>query len=187
MRRAPVIAVLGSAGDIDASLEQDASALGAAIVAAGWRLITGGLSGVMAAASRGARNSTARRDGSVIGVVPSYDRDSANEHCDVVIATGAQLGRNITVVASADVVIALAGGAGTLSEIALAWQLDKPVVAIDRHGGWAATLGGEHLDHRGAEAVNRVSSVEDAIAETARLLSTPRPDPGAIGSGWRTR
>ena len=69
--------------------------------------------------------------GHTIGILPSYDRASANPHIEFAIATGMGEARNAIVVASADALIALAGEAGTLSEIGLALKLGRPVVALE--------------------------------------------------------
>jgi hypothetical protein len=182
-----VIAVIGSAGEIAADLEDDARALGAAIVNRGFRLVSGGLDGVMAAASRGAREARGWADGRIIGVLPSYDRRTANPWCDVVIPTGAQLMRNTIVVAMADAVIAVAGGAGTLSEIALAWQLGRPIVALDAHQGWSARLADRALDERHTGHVIRAAGPVEAVDRAAALIGEGSPEAGDIGSGWRSR
>ena len=100
----------------------------------------------------------------MIGILPSYDAATANEAIDIAIPTGMAITRNVLVVASGDVVVALAGGAGTLSELALAWQLGKPIVALDCGGGWAAELGGQALDERREGVIVRAPSVAEAIA-----------------------
>lgn len=183
--RRAVIAVIGNAGEIDPELRRDAYRVGAAIIDRGFWLVTGGRDGVMAAASQGAREAEGWVDGRVIGVLPSYDRTDANPWCDVVIPTGAQLMRNTIVVATADAVIAIAGGAGTLSELALAWQLDRPIVALDAHGGWAAELADRALDHRHTDPIIRAHSPDDAVERAATLVAERTSEAGDIGSGWR--
>lgn len=91
---------------------------------AGHDVVTGGLGGVMAAASRGAHDAGAR----VVGVLPGDNPRAANEWVDEVIATGLGQARNVKVVELADAVIGVGGSWGTLSEIALARRLGKPVV-----------------------------------------------------------
>ena len=183
--RRPVIAVVGSAGDLAPELVGACEDLGRALVDERWRLVTGGLSGVMEGVSRGAHSSAAWEDGDVVGVLPSYDTDTANPWVDIAIPTGAQLARNVVVVAMADVVVAVAGGAGTLSEIALAWQLAKPVVALTGFGGWAEELGGRALDGRHARDIARGASVVGVIELVKAALDESRPRPGDIDSGWR--
>lgn len=80
----------------------------------------------MEAASRGAKAA----GGLVVGIVMDYEKATANPHCDVVVATGLGHARNVLVVASADAVVAVGGGTGTLSEIALALKLGRPVAGF---------------------------------------------------------
>ena len=141
----------------------------------------------MTAVSRGARQAPERREGDVIGVLPGYDRSAANAYVDIVIPTGMQLGRNLLVVAMADVVVALAGGAGTLCEMAAAWQLGKPIVALRPLGGWAEELAGRRLDERFAQPIAIAESVDEALAIAGALCQRGGSEPGDIGSGWRQR
>lgn len=142
---------------------RSAEALGRALVDAGFRIINGGLGGVMEAASRGARSSAAWREGDVVGVIPGYDKSAVSEHVDVCVATGMGWARNVIIVASADVVIAVGGGSGTLSEIAFAWQLGKPVVALDTGDGWSHELAGRALDDRRNDVILRAELPIDAV------------------------
>lgn len=185
--RRPMMAIIGDGGVIKEPLHAAAHALGRMAIDACFRITTGGLGGVMAAASEGARSSPAWRDGDIIGILPGYDRTAANPFVDVPIATGMQYGRNVIVVATSDVVVALGGKSGTLSEIALAWQLGKPIIAIDSNGGWAARMAGQVIDDRNASVVHTASSPEAAVLMALELLAGVRPEPGAIGSGWRKK
>jgi uncharacterized protein (TIGR00725 family) len=94
-------------------------------------VVCGGLSGVMEAVSRGVR----RRGGVVIGILPGYDRSAGNRHLSVAIPTGLGHGRNLLVAAAGDVLVALPGASGTLSEIAFALRLGRPVVGLSAWGG----------------------------------------------------
>lgn len=93
---------------------------------AGAIVVCGGLTGVMEAAARGA----ASAGGETIGIVPSSDVETANEHCTHVVATGIGHARNLAVVSSAAATIAIGGQWGTLSEIGLARALGRPVVTL---------------------------------------------------------
>src|SRR5207302_7302068 len=122
-------AVLGGWGvEVGGGRDRFAEAVGRLIVDRGWRVQTGGLGGVMESACRGARASTRWAPGSTIGILPGWDINDANPHVDVAIPTGLDHGRNLLVV-QADAVIAVGGGAGTLSEIALAWMFFRLIVA----------------------------------------------------------
>ncbi len=120
------IAVIG-AGAGDEELLAAAEEVGRRIAEAGAVLVTGGLSGVMEAASKGASEA----GGTAIGVIPTSDPADANEHVTHAVATGVGQARNLAVVGSGDAVIAVGGEWGTLSEIALARKLGKPVVALE--------------------------------------------------------
>ncbi len=93
--------------------------------------------------------------GLTIGIIPSYDKKDANEFVDIVLPTGLGLARNVLVVKAADVVIALPGEAGTLSEIAYCLQFGIPVISL---GSW---------DIKG---VIKVRSVDEAVAKVKELL-----------------
>lgn len=89
-------------------------------------LICGGLTGVMEHAARGARSA----GGLTIGLLPGEDPTEANEYIDVAIASGLGHARNAILARTADGVVALGGGLGTLSEIALALRNGRPTVGI---------------------------------------------------------
>ncbi|HEY8339948.1 MAG TPA: TIGR00725 family protein [Egibacteraceae bacterium] len=121
----PMIAVIG-ASRADAALEAAAEAVGAGVARGGAVLVCGGLGGVMAAACRGAKDA----GGTTVGLLPGEDRRAGNPWLDVAIPTGLGEGRNLLVVRSADALIAVGGGWGTLSEIALACRTGRPVVGL---------------------------------------------------------
>ena len=170
-RRRPILAVIGDGGTLSDKIEEQARALGRLAVDAGFRVVSGGRDGVMHAASRGARDSEQYREGDVIAIIPGYDADEASPAADIVIPTGLGHARNVLVVATADVVIAVAGKAGTLSEIALAWKLGKPVIALATTGGWAHRLAGEAIDDRPHGVVLDARSPAEAIASAQKTLA----------------
>src|SRR5258707_10963525 len=115
-RAGPCIAVIGPGCDAADDELAQAEEAGAAIAEAGAGLVCGGLGGVMEAACRGARS----RGGLTVGLLPGTDRDAANGWVVVALPTGLGEARNALVVRAADAVVAIGGGWGTLSEIALA-------------------------------------------------------------------
>ena len=121
----PVISVIGGAAAAE-DLLRDAEAVGRGIAEAGAVLVCGGLSGVMEAASKGA----AEAGGTVLGILPTLSPADANPYVTHAVATGTGHARNLAVVASGQAVIAVGGEWGTLSEIAFARRLERPVVAI---------------------------------------------------------
>jgi len=167
--RRPQIAVIGP-GDATDDLARDAERLGQLLVDAGYRVVCGGLGGAMAAVARGAHASARATGSDVVGLLPTLDAETANPWIDVVVPTGLSQGRNLLVVASADVVIALGGASGTLSELALAWQLGKPIVALTTHAGWAAEFAGRPVDGRRPDVVHGADSPESAVSVVTSLL-----------------
>jgi uncharacterized protein (TIGR00725 family) len=121
----PVIAVCG-AGVCDAQLATQAEEVGRRIAQAGALLVCGGLGGVMEAACRGA----IAAGGMTLGVLPGTDRRAANPAVRVAVATGMGQGRNLLIVQTADVVIAIGGEYGTLSEIGLARKAGRRVIGL---------------------------------------------------------
>ncbi|WP_437568675.1 TIGR00725 family protein [Sorangium sp. So ce542] len=176
--RRPVMAVIGNGLSLDAATEAVCIELGRRAVEAGFRLVTGGLGGVMAAVSRGGREATTWRDGDIVGLLPGYEASAANPYVDIVIPTGMQIGRNILVVAAADVVVVVGGGAGTLSEIAVAWQLGKPMLALATSGGWARQLAGGRVDDRRSDRIGSVATAEEAVAAAWDIVSRGRAGGG---------
>ncbi|MDP2940442.1 MAG: TIGR00725 family protein [Candidatus Omnitrophota bacterium] len=123
--------IIGVIGGHTCTKEVELSAhnLGKSIAKVGYKLVCGGLGGVMNAVCKGVKE----ENGVTIGIIPSYDKNDANEYVDIVIPTGLGYARNVLVVQTADVVIALPGEYGTLSEIAYALQFNKPVISL---GSW---------------------------------------------------
>lgn len=158
------MAVIG-ASDAPSSSVSTAERLGAAIAAEGWNLLCGGGSGVMEAACKGfAEHRSRSAEGGVsIGMLPGVDPAWGNAYLDVVLPTGMGLARNAVIARSALGVFAVGGQSGTLSEMAFAWQMGKPIVALTEAGGWGARLAGEALDDRRNDVVIAADTVEDAV------------------------
>ncbi|HEX3621729.1 MAG TPA: TIGR00725 family protein [Acidimicrobiales bacterium] len=129
------VAVSGG-GDADPATCRLAEALGRELAGRGAVVVTGGLGGAMEAACRGAKAA----GGTTIGILPGDERADANAWVDVAVPTGLGEGRNALVVRAADAVVAVAGGFGTLSEIALALRLGRPVVGL---GTWELARNGQ--------------------------------------------
>lgn len=122
------VSVIG-AGTCDAATAEIARRLGRLLARQGYVVVCGGLGGVMTAVCQGAREAGGR----TIGILPGDDPKAANPFVDVPIVTGLGIARNVLVVKNGEAVVAVAGGAGTLSEIGVALKLGRPVVAIGRH------------------------------------------------------
>jgi hypothetical protein len=120
-----IIGVVGSSR-AEGKLLELAEEVGAEIARNGAAVVCGGLTGVMEAVCKGARS----KGGLTIGIIPSDDRRDANPHVQIPIVTGMGVGRNVMLVKTADVVIAVGGEFGTLSEIAHALNLGKTVIGL---------------------------------------------------------
>lgn len=135
-----IISVCGNGvcdeGSVNAKL---AFEVGKKLVDNGYRVMTGGLDGVMRFALQGAKASEKYREGDTIAVLPMYDERVANEFADIVIPTGIDLARDV-ITANTPVVIAIGGGSGTLGEIANAWTLYRMIIAMETATGWSAKI-----------------------------------------------
>ena len=175
-RRAPTVAVVGSARLAEADPRMRlAEQLGRCLVDRGYCVVTGGLGGVMEAVSRGGRSSPSWHPGAVVGILPGHDPTAANPFVGLVLPTGMDLARNM-VVAHADALVAIGGGAGTLSEIALGWQLHRLLLAF-RVDGWSGRLADSRIDDRVRYADiedDRVYGV-DAVGEAVDLIGELLP------------
>jgi uncharacterized protein (TIGR00725 family) len=124
----PYVAVVGS-GTAAGEVYERAREVGRLVAERGGIVVCGGLSGVMEAAARGA----AEAGGTSLGILPDGDRGRANGYLSLSVVTGMGQARNLAVVCSGDVVIAVGGEYGTLSEMGLALKAGRPVVAL---GSW---------------------------------------------------
>ncbi len=123
-----LIGVVGSGeGEKDADLSALAEEVGRLIAGHGMALVCGGLGGVMEAAAKGCREA----GGLTVGILPGTDPADANPYIDVPIPTGMGEMRNALIVRAAKGLVAVGGGYGTLSEIALALKTGKPVVGLN--------------------------------------------------------
>ena len=151
-----------------------AEALGLKLVDSGYRVVTGGLGGVMEAVCVGARRSESYTEGDIVGILPGADPSDASEYVDIVVATGLDYGRNL-IIANSDAFVAIGGGAGTLSEIAFAWALKRLIIAYEVEG-WSGKLANTRIDGRiryeGIEddRVYGVASEAEVIDILTRLL-----------------
>jgi len=143
-----------------------AEEVGEALARGGAVVITGGLGGVMRAASRGALAG----GGETIGILPGADRSEANEYVQTAIATGLGVARNIVVVSSGDAVVAIGGRHGTLSEIGMALRQGRHVVALS---SWRV-----ESDHRmGGPRVHRARDPHEAASLALRLAAHGAQEP----------
>lgn len=150
------VAVVG-AGRSSAA-DEDAETVGRLLAEAGATVVCGGLGGVMEAVCRGARGAGGR----TVGILPGTDRADANAYVGVAIATGLGEARNTVVVRAADVVIGIDGGHGTLSELAFAAKIGRPVVGLRT---WQLTRGDGTED----DTIHVVDGPEEAVRVALQL------------------
>lgn len=152
-----------------------AEEVGRLIAEAGAVVVSGGLSGVMEAVSRGAK----KAGGLVVGILPGFDKRDANEFVDIAITTGMGYMRNTLNVRAGDAVIMVSGGIGTLNELTVAYE-DKPTVILEGTGGWsdrirALAYKGRHLDEAGRATIHFASTPREAVDLALRLASGDTP------------
>ena len=165
----PQIAIIGSRELSPSSLSL-LNALAHELVSQGYRMVTGGLGTLQQTVHEGAKSNPQHTDCDTIVLLPGFDPEPAIGHADVIIPTGLDAYRN-ALVANAEVVVAIGGGAGTLSEMAFAWQFNRPIIAIGKDG-WANQLAGESLDHRQSSKIIDCtsSSVEEIISQISNQI-----------------
>ncbi len=147
---AKFISVIGAGSATEEQLDR-ARQVGRLLAEAGFGVVTGGLGGVMAAACQGC----CEAGGLTVGILPVTDRRAANPWCQVVIPTGLGQARNVLVVYAGLGAIAVAGGAGTLSEIGHALKTGRPVVGL---GSWEI------------EGMAQAATPEEAVVKIQELV-----------------
>ncbi len=160
------VKTVGIIGDSleEPKLNKIAEEMGKKIALSGYTLVTGGREGVMGAASKGAKSIDARPETSrVIGILPGLDKNEGNIYLDYSIPTGIGWARNQIVILASDIVVAIGGGAGTLSEIAYAWAYKKQVLAFSGVEGWSSKLSGQKIDEKRNDNIIEVKTPEEAI------------------------
>jgi hypothetical protein len=147
--RRPIVAVIGGA-QCTAAQAEAAQEVGRRLASAGVDIVCGGRSGVMEAVCKGA----SQAGGRTIGILPGVDDQEANPYLSVVIPTGLGEARNMIVATAGQVVIAIGGSYGTLSEIAFALKRGRLVIGLNT---WEApSKPGMHAKVHSAESVDEV-------------------------------
>ncbi len=168
MRRR-IIAVVGAAECTPSELQwQLAYTLGEQLVLAGYRVLTGGLGGVMEAALAGAHIAVSYAEGDTLAILPGFSPESANSYADLVIATGIDAHMN-ALVANSDAVIAIGGGAGTLCEIAMAWERNRPVLVYHKVDGSSAHVMELHKAADCHAQLYPVATAQQAVGTLSQL------------------
>jgi len=157
------IGVIGADGEISEDVRRIAEETGREIAKRKAILVCGGKGGVMESVAKGAKEN----GGMTIGILPGKFRTEANPFIDIAIPTGIGRARNLIVVNCSDVVIAISGGPGTLSEIGLALAEGKDVVAIRTSGGVAALLAGKTIMNK---TIIAAESPKEAVEKAFKML-----------------
>ncbi len=168
MTRPLLVTVIGKSardpGDpVPARAVAAAEEVGRLLAERGAVVVSGGLSGVMEAVSRGAKAA----GGLVVGMLPGLDKRDANAYVDIAITTGMGWMRNTLTVRAADAVIMISGGIGTLNELTVAYE-DKPTVVLEGTGGWSDRIReiayeGKHLDEAHRATLHFASTPREAV------------------------
>jgi uncharacterized protein (TIGR00725 family) len=154
-----IIGVMGGAQFVTNDEEKYAYQIGKIIALEGWVLLNGGRSsGVMEATAKGAREN----GGITVGVLPTENASSASQYIDIPIITGMGLARNVINILSSDIVIALPGRAGTISEIALALSHGKQVILFRFEVG---TWINYYIDKKQVLVANEVEQLRQLLIE----------------------
>ena len=168
------VGVMGSCADLNYTKEIEllAEAVGEEIAKAGEVLFFGAekdFDSLSSAACRGAK----RYNGLSIGVTYGSGIDQVVEkNADAIIATGVGRGggREFILVSSCDVIITIGGGSGTLTEIAVAYQANIPIVALQNSGGWSDKLVGQYLDDRKRIKIEVGKNPKEAVDLALKLV-----------------
>jgi uncharacterized protein (TIGR00725 family) len=158
-----IISIIG-ASEISSEVEQKAIELGRLLAKNGYAISCGGLTGVMEAVCKGAK----QEGGLTIGITPFENKGMANKYVDIEIPVPFSQARNIIVVLSGDACVAVSGKAGTLSEISFAWIYNKPLIALTGVGGWSSKIAGQQIDDRRKDNVigfNNPREIVDKLNE----------------------
>lgn len=167
------IGVMGSCSDLNYSkkIEKLAEEVGFWVAKKNATLVFGAekdFDSLSTAACRGAK----KAGGLTVGVTYGKGLEVIEKNVDVIIASGLDRGggREFTLVLSCDAIIAINGGSGTLTEIAIAYQANIPIVVLKETGGWSAKLAGEFLDSRKRMKIEAVNDPKKAVELAIKLI-----------------
>jgi len=159
MTKKPIVGIIGGSR-VTPEVARWAWEVGRLLGKDGHTIVCGGLSGVMEEVSRGCSEA----GGTVIGILPGFSKKDANPYVDIPIVTGMSNARNVLIVRTADVCIAIDGSYGTLSEVGLALNVGTPVVSLK---SWDVTRAGEVEP----EMFARVQSPKEAVKMALEIAS----------------
>ena len=168
------IGIMGSAADLKYSKEalEFAKKLGKLIAESGNILVYGAEKEYTSLSTEAAKVAS-KNNGITVGVAGGKDKNIYGTfRPTVLINSGLEIGggREFNLVLSCDVIIAISGGSGTLTEIAIAYQAGIPIVVVDKFGGWSETLSNKYLDDRNRLKCIAVNTPEDALKQAIKLV-----------------
>ncbi|MFX1273430.1 MAG: TIGR00725 family protein [Promethearchaeota archaeon] len=165
-----IISVIG-ASEIDKETENKTIEIGRLLAKNNYIVSCGGLTGVMEAVCKGAKE----ENGLTIGIIPYKDKSAANQYVDIAIPVPFSQARNIVVVLSGDACVAIAGKAGTLSEICFSWIYGKPLIALTDVEGWSSKIAGQKLDDRREDTIHAAKTPREVIEIINKVLKLDKP------------
>jgi len=164
-----IISIIG-ASEIDKKIEVKAFEIGRLLAMNRYIVACGGLTGVMEAVCKGAKE----EHGLTIGIIPYIEKNLANKYVDIVIPVPFSQARNIVVVLTGDLCVAIAGKAGTLSEICFAWIYQKPIIALTDVEGWSSKIANQRLDDRRYDMIYGIRTPEEVIKKIDEILNVSK-------------
>jgi len=160
------ISIIG-ASEIDQKTKMVTTELGRLLAKNNYAVACGGLTGVMEAVCKGVKE----EGGLTIGIIPFKEKSAANKYIDIVIPVPFSQARNIVVVLSGDACVAIAGKAGTLSEMCFAWIYEKPLVALSSVEGWSSKLANQKLDDRRSDMIYGAETPQKVIKKLNEIFN----------------
>ncbi len=159
------VSVIGTS-EIDEPTKKTVTSLGKLLAEEHYAIACGGLSGVMEAVCKGAKEA----GGLTIGIIPFKEKKFANKYIDIVIPVPFSQARNIVVVLAGDACIAIGGKAGTLSEICFAWIYEKPIIAMSNIEGWSSKIASQKIDDRRSDIIHEAKSPQEVLTKLNQLI-----------------
>jgi uncharacterized protein (TIGR00725 family) len=165
----PILTIIGPNKSLcKPAHRKQAEMAGQLAVELGFRVVTGGEKGVMEAAFIGAKRAKNYQSGDSIAISPNESSEGDECLADIVIYTGLGHARN-NIMAHGQIILAIGGGTGTLSEMAMAWSKCRPIMAF-AGDGWAGKVAGVRLDERRKDKVVRITNKRDLAKQLKQFL-----------------
>lgn len=176
MESKKIIGIIGDSSLQDEKEKELAFNLGKTLVDHNYRVMSGGLGGIMDIVLDGAKHSSNYKEGDTIAVLPSFDKSDAEGCADIIITTGLDLSRGSILTSSSDAVIVIGGKAGTLAELSTSWSLFKLIIAMSEVEGVSKDYASKRVDSRiryeeiQEDCVYAAKTPEEAIALLDKYL-----------------